>query len=96
MAQRNKLESFAGIVTGASKFGVFVAEQHSLSEGMIRMGDLGNDLWEYREKTGTIIGKKTKKVFKIGDEVRIKIKNVDLEKNLIDYRLDSQETKKTV
>ncbi|MCA9352730.1 ribonuclease R [Patescibacteria group bacterium] len=78
---------FEGIVTGAGRFGVFVAEAESLSEGMIRLFDLGNDMWEYHEKTGIIIGKKTKKTFKIGDPVHIKIKQVDLEKRLIDYVL---------
>ncbi|MCI5050764.1 MAG: ribonuclease R [Candidatus Pacebacteria bacterium] len=76
-----------GIVTGAGKFGVFVAEEESRSEGMIRLFDLGDDMWEYREKSGTIIGKKTQKTFKIGDEIDIKIKRVDLEKRLIDYAL---------
>ena len=96
MSLRNQKDSFKGIVTGASKFGVFVAEQHSLSEGMIRMGDLGNDLWEYQEKTGTVMGKRSRKIFKIGDELNIKIKKVDLEKNLIDYAIDVQLKEKNV
>lgn len=87
MANRNIHDSFDGIVTGASKFGVFVAEEHSRSEGMIRLSDLGNDFWEYHENTGTIKGKKSKKTYKIGDKIRIKIKKVDLEKKLIDYKL---------
>lgn len=87
MASRNIHDTFEGIVTGASKFGVFVAELHSRSEGMIRLSDLGNDFWEFRENTGTIRGKKTGKTYKIGDTVKIKIKKVDLEKKLIDYKL---------
>lgn len=76
-----------GIVTGAGKFGVFVAEEESRSEGMIRLFDLGDDMWEYQEKSGIIIGKKTQKTFKIGDTIDIKIKRVDLEKRLIDFSL---------
>jgi ribonuclease R len=76
-----------GIVTGAGKFGVFVAEKESRSEGMIRLFDLGNDRWEYNEKNGIIEGKNTHKTFKIGDNIHIKIKRVDLEKRLIDFSL---------
>lgn len=82
---------FKGIVTGASQFGVFVAESESRSEGMIRLSDLGNDFWEYREKTGTVVGQKSQKRFKIGDILDIKIKKVDLEKRLIDYKLEGGE-----
>lgn len=93
MASRNQKEVFDGIVTGASKFGVFVAEKESRSEGMIRLPDLGNDFWEYHEPTASVVGKKSKKRFKIGDEVKIKIKKIDLEKKLIDYRLHQKQEK---
>ena len=78
---------FEGIVTGAGKFGVFVAEAESRSEGMIRLHDLGDDLWQYDEKTGTVKGRKKGTTFKIGDPIHIKIKRVDVEKRLIDYVL---------
>lgn len=87
MKTKNPEEVFDGVVTGAGKFGVFVAEAESRSEGMIRLPDLGDDMWEYQEKSGTVVGKKTKKIFKIGDLIKIKIKRIDLEKRLIDYVL---------
>lgn len=87
MAQKDKSEIFDGIVTGTGKFGVFVAEAESLSEGMIRLNDLGDDFWEYKEKTGQVIGKTSGKNFKLGDRIKMKIKKVDIEKNLIDYML---------
>ncbi len=87
MKKQNPEQIFDGIVTGAGKFGVFVAEEESRSEGMIRLFDLGDDMWEYREQSGVIIGKKTKKTFKIGDRIQLKIKNINLEKRLIDYVL---------
>lgn len=87
MKSRDQETIFDGIVTGAGKFGVFVAELESRSEGMIRLHDLGDDFWEYREKTGTIIGKQSQKRFKIGDLIKIKIKTVNIEKRLIDYVL---------
>ena len=87
MNRKDLNEVFDGIVTGAGRFGVFVAEAESRSEGMIRLFDLGDDMWEYQEKTGTISGKRSKKTFKIGDSINIKIKRIDVEKRLIDYVL---------
>lgn len=87
MKTLNPEKFLKGIVTGAGKFGVFVAELESRSEGMIRLFDLGNDRWEYNEKNGTIKGANSQKTFKIGDHVDIKIKRVDLEKRLIDFSL---------
>lgn len=95
MAQKKASEIFSGVVTGASKFGVFVAEEKSLSEGMIRLFDLGDDFWEYKEKAGIIVGKKTKKIFKIGDIVKVKIKRIDIPKKLIDYELAKEKNQKT-
>jgi ribonuclease R len=87
MAGKNPDEILNGIVTGTGKFGVFVAEAESRSEGMIRLGDLGNDFFKFDEKKGIIKGEKTGKTYKLGDTLKMKIKKVDLKKRLIDYKL---------
>ncbi len=87
MACKNKDEIFDAIVTGTGRFGVFVAEAESRSEGMIRLGDLGNDFFEFIEKSGTIKGKRTGISYKLGDKIKVKIKKVDLKKRMIDYYL---------
>ena len=96
MAGKNPDEILDGIVTGTGKFGVFVAEATSLSEGMIRLGDLGNDFFKFDEKKGLIYGEKTGVKYKLGDTLKMKIKKVDLQKRLIDYKLvaDTQQKKK--
>ncbi len=85
MSGKDLTQVFDGIVTGVGKFGVFIAEAESLSEGMIRLGDLGDDFFEYQEKKGRIIGKQTRVSYKLGDTLKIKLKRVDIEKKLIDY-----------
>lgn len=80
-------QTFNGVVTGISKNGIFVEEKETRCEGMVRMRDLGHDYFEYNEKTLTIIGKSTKKEFRIGDAVRFKVTATDLSKRLIDYTL---------
>jgi ribonuclease R len=80
-------QQFDGIVTGVSKNGLFVEEKETRCEGMVRLRDIGHDYYEYNEKTLTIIGKSTKKEFRIGDRVRLKVTATDLNKRLIDYVL---------
>ena len=87
MATKDPHAIFDAIVTGAGKFGVFVAEAESRSEGMIRLGDLGNDFFEYNEKSGSIKGKKTGVIYKLGDKIKVRLKKVDIQKKLIDYKL---------
>jgi exoribonuclease R len=49
------------------------------------MRDIGDDYFEYSEKKFAIIGKKTKKEYRLGDHSKIKVKQVDLERKTIDY-----------
>ena len=84
---------YDGIITGLGKFGVYVAEKESKSEGMIRLMDLGNDYFAYDEKRAAIVGKASKKEFRFGDRIKIKVKETNLEKRTIDYVLVT-ETKK--
>ena len=78
---------FDGTVTGISQNGLFVEEQETKCEGMVRLRDIGNDFYEYNEKEFAIIGRRTRKEFRIGDKVKFKVSAVDLPKRLIDYVL---------
>jgi ribonuclease R len=80
-------KTFNGIITGIGKFGVYVAEAESKSEGMIRLMDLGNDFYGYDEKRNCIVGKNSKQEFHFGQRIVIKVKETNLEKRLIDYVL---------
>jgi ribonuclease R len=78
---------FDGVVTGISQNGLFVEDKETKCEGMVRLRDMGNDFFDYNEKAFAIIGRKTKKEFRIGDRVRFKVMSTDLPKRLIDYAL---------
>ncbi len=78
---------FNGTITGVSPNGIFVEEKETKCEGMVRLRDIGNDYFEYREKEMTIVGRKTRKEFRIGDSVRFKVTNADIVKRLLDYVL---------
>lgn len=83
-------QTFNGVVTGLGKFGLYVAEAESKSEGMIRLMDLGSDFFAFDEKRAVIVGRNSKKEFRFGDKVKIKVKETNLEKRMIDYVLVSE------
>jgi ribonuclease R len=80
-------QEFEGIISGASEWGVYVAEKKSKCEGMIRLRDLGTDFYIFDSKSRMIIGERTNETFRIGDRVKIKVKKADLEERQIDYVL---------
>lgn len=84
MTERIGME-FIGVVTGVSKYGLYVAESESKSEGMIRLMDLGPDYYEHDEKNAAIVGRKTGEIFRIGDRLPIRVKSADLDRRIIDY-----------
>lgn len=80
-------QEFSGIITGLGKFGVFVAEAESKSEGMIRLMDLGSDFFAYNEKDQVIKGRNSGTEFRVGQILKIKVKETNMERRTIDYIL---------
>lgn len=78
-------EEFAGVITGVTDWGVYVELNDNYCEGMIRIRDFRDDYYIYDEKNHQIIGERTGRLYQLGDPMRIKVKNVDVEKKLIDF-----------
>lgn len=78
---------FDGVISGVAEWGLFVEEEETKCEGLIRMNDLGDDYYIFEKENYRIIGKNTRKRYSLGDKVRVRVKAVDLEKKSIDYEL---------
>ncbi|MGN6394178.1 MAG: ribonuclease R [Mucilaginibacter sp.] len=78
---------FAGVISGVTEWGMYVEIIENKCEGMIRLRDISDDFYTLDEKNYAIIGQRKKKVYQLGDEVKIKVKNVDLTKKQIDFSL---------
>lgn len=78
---------FDGVVSGITNFGIFVQLSDSLAEGLIRLSDLDDDFYLLDEKNYTLRGRSTGKVIRLGDQVKVKIIRVDVEKKEIDFVL---------
>jgi ribonuclease R len=79
--------NYTGIISGVTEWGMYVEIIDNKCEGMIRLRDIADDFYTLDEKNYAIIGQRKKKVYRLGDEVQIKVKNVDLTKKQIDFSL---------
>ena len=86
----NKIgEEYDGIISSVTSFGIFV-ELDNTVEGLIRFDDLGNEYFIYDEEKKRLIGEKTNKIYKIGDKVRIRVKDANKLLRTVDFELVSK------
>lgn len=85
--QDHKNEQFLGVISGVTDFGIFVEIIQNKCEGMIRLRDIKEDHFDFDEEHYAVIGRKTKKMYQLGDEVYITVKNADLVKRQMDFNL---------
>ena len=70
---QNKIgKEYEGIVSGITAFGMFVELENTV-EGLIKFEELGNEYFIYNDENKTLIGENSKKVYKIGDKIKIKV-----------------------
>lgn len=80
-------EIYEGLVTGVSKYGLFVRERETLAEGMVRVRDIPGDTYYIDEKKLIVKGKKYGKTLRIGSNVTIKVTATNLKNGTIDYTI---------
>ncbi|XLS29234.1 ribonuclease R [Flavobacteriaceae bacterium M23B6Z8] len=83
----HKDEDFVGVISGVTEWGIYVEIIENKCEGMIRIKDIKGDYYSFDEKQYALVGERTKKVYQLGDEVVVKVKNTDLAKRHLDFDL---------
>lgn len=78
---------YSGSISGVMGFGIFVEIAEYLIEGLIHIRDLKDDYYTYDEKNYRLMGERKKRMFQLGDEVKIKVVSVNREKNEVDFML---------
>jgi ribonuclease R len=78
-------EEFQGIISGVTNFGLFIELTDILAEGLIRIRDLEGDFYVLDEKKYSLIGRKSKKQYRLGDKICVRLVRVDLERLEIDF-----------
>jgi ribonuclease R len=77
-------KDYLGLISGVTEWGIYVEIIETKCEGMIRMADMIDDFYEFDEKNYRIIGRKTGKMFRLGDRINVRIKKTDIDRRLID------------
>lgn len=80
-------QTFDGVITGVTDWGIYVEEKESKAEGMVRLASLKSDYFAHDPKNYRVKGEKTKKTYSLGDEVKIKLTAADPQERTIDYEL---------
>ena len=86
-------QEFVGHISGLTEWGMYVEIEPTHIEGMIALRSIKSDFFEFDEKLYRIKGRRTRKVYRLGDEVRIRVSNTNLEQRLLDYELVEERCK---
>lgn len=82
-------EVYDGIINGVASFGFFVEIQNTI-EGMVRVDYLNDDYYDYEASKYRLIGRRTNKIYALGDKVTIKVHSVDLQSREINFTVSDE------
>jgi ribonuclease R len=85
--QDNVGQEFTGIISGVTEWGIYVEIIENKCEGMVRLRDIDDDFYVLDPVNYCIIGQRKKRKYQLGDEVKIRVRKVDLSKKQIDFQL---------
>jgi ribonuclease R len=80
-------EIFDGSASGVASFGVFVALDEVYVEGLVHVSELGTDYFHFDAAKHQLMGERTRKRFRLGDRMRVRLVRVDLDTARIDFTL---------
>ena len=76
---------FDGVVSGVTEWGLYVELNENKCEGLIPMRDLSGDYYDFDEKNYCLIGRKTRRIYRLGDAITVKIAQANLERKQLDF-----------
>lgn len=79
-------EVYSGVISSVTSFGIFVELKNTI-EGLVHMSNMEDDYYIYDEKHHSLIGEKFRKVYRLGDEVMVKVIKTDIDSRTIDFAL---------
>ncbi|KRL85005.1 ribonuclease R [Ligilactobacillus equi] len=79
-------EEFDAVVSSVTKFGMFIALENTV-EGLIHISELKDDFYYFVEKQLALVGQRSKRTFRIGQAIRVKLDSVNVEQKEINFKL---------
>ncbi|MFA6502721.1 MAG: ribonuclease R [Candidatus Paceibacterota bacterium] len=78
-------QEFDAVISGVTERGLYVEEQTTRADGMIRIKDVGDDYFEYDEKNYQLLGKRTRKSYRLGDPIKVKLTAARIMEKELDF-----------
>lgn len=86
-------EEYVGVISSVTNFGLFVELENTV-EGLIHVSYMTDDYYHFDERSYALIGERTGNVFRIGEEVNIRVIGVSLDERSVDFELVQDEKEK--
>jgi len=80
-------QEFEGSISGITDWGMYVEIEPTKIEGMVALRDIKSDFFEFDEARYRLVGKRKHKIFRLGDKVKIRVTNANLDQRILDYEL---------
>ena len=77
-------EEFDGVISGLTKWGAYVELENTI-EGLVHVTNMRDDHYDYREEQYELVGEHTRKVYKLGQKVRVRVLDADRLQRTIDF-----------
>ena len=87
-------QDFDGIITSVTGFGLFIELIDIYVEGLVHVTGLGDDYFQFDPNHHRMIGERTRKIYRLGDKVRVQVARVDLDERKIDFDMLFEEPPK--
>lgn len=94
--QKHVGDQFDGYITGVTNFGIFVELEELFVEGLVHISTLTDDMYNYAEKQHSLIGRRTGRVYRIGDAARINVVSVSPGTRRIEFTITEHSSTTTV
>jgi ribonuclease R len=80
-------EVYTGYVTGVQAFGLFVELEQVYVQGLVHVSSMADDYYQFNDRSHTLTGENTGKVYRLGDKVEVQVGRVDLERRQVHFSL---------
>lgn len=85
-------QEFDGVISGVTEFGIYVEDVLSKCEGMVPMRDLSSDYYEFDEDNYRLVGRRTRRVYNLGDKVRFRVERANMERRQLDFSIIEEDS----
>jgi ribonuclease R len=84
-------EEFGGMVANVREFGLFVELDGLFVEGLVPVASLADDYYDFDARRHALVGRQRRRVFRLGDRVRVRVDRVNVDRHLVDFSVVAHE-----